>query len=371
MIAQLPHKQARPAVIEDVPDLLALEAACFAEDRLSRRSFQRLIRSPSADIVVLPDASGLASYVCTLYRRGTALSRVYSLAIAPRRRGEGLGRQLMASAETQARERGCTHMRLEVRSDNTAGIQLCRALGYRQFAALDDYYADHTPALRLEKRIRVLTETPRTPVPFFAQTTEFTCGGASLMMAMNALDATRPLDRSTELHFWREATTIFMTSGHGGCGPHGLALAAWRRGFTVALYINQSGPLFLDGVRDPDKKAVMALVQEDFKQALQDTDVSVHESVLTAADMADAVKQGRLPVVLISTFRMTGNKAPHWVVVAAADDVCLYVHDPDVDTRDEASATDNAYIPIPRAQFDAMARFGSRGLRTALILGTR
>ena len=40
------------------------------------------------------------------------------------------------------------------------------------------------------------------------------------------LDPGLTLDRTLELRVWREATTIFMTSGHGGCGPDGLALAA-------------------------------------------------------------------------------------------------------------------------------------------------
>jgi hypothetical protein len=51
------------------------------------------------------------------------------------------------------------------------------------------------------------------------------------MMAMKALDPAMELNRTLELRLWREATTIFMTSGHGGCGPYGLALSAYRRGF--------------------------------------------------------------------------------------------------------------------------------------------
>ena len=49
------------------------------------------------------------------------------------------------------------------------------------------------------------------------------------MMAMTALDPSRTMDANDEIRIWREATTVFMTSGHGGCGPYGLALAAHRR----------------------------------------------------------------------------------------------------------------------------------------------
>ncbi|MCT7656069.1 peptidase C39 family protein [Oceanimonas sp. NS1] len=91
-------------------------------------------------------------------------------------------------------------------------------------------------------------------MPYYRQTTEFTCGPASLMMALSALDATHHTQPDEELQLWREATTIFMTQGHGGCGPHGLALAAHRRGFAVELVLNQDGPLFINSVRSPDKK---------------------------------------------------------------------------------------------------------------------
>ena len=101
-------------------------------------------------------------------------------------------------------------------------------------------------------------------MPHYRQTLEFTCGPAVLMMAMKALNRRLRLDRRLELSLWRELTTIFMTSGHGGCSPHGMALAAWRRGFAVELFVNDEGPPFLDTVRTPDKKEVMRLVHQEF-----------------------------------------------------------------------------------------------------------
>ena len=45
------------------------------------------------------------------------------------------------------------------------------------------------------------------------------------MMAMAALKPEQEMSRRVELQIWREATTVFMTTGHGGCSAHGLALA--------------------------------------------------------------------------------------------------------------------------------------------------
>ncbi|MCH8551578.1 MAG: GNAT family N-acetyltransferase/peptidase C39 family protein [Natronospirillum sp.] len=358
----------RRATLEDVDALWQLEQVCFDSDRLNRRSFRRLIGSDSASILVSADRKLINGYICVLYRRGTALSRIYSLALLPEARGDGLAATLMNQAEADAMAHGCTHMRLEVRPDNETAIRFYKRLGYRQFAAVDDYYADHSPALRLEKRIRFLRITPVRQVPFYAQTTEFTCGPACLLMAMSGLQPNRALERAEELRLWREATTIFMTSGHGGCGPHGLALAAWRRGFGVRLVVNQQGPLFVDSVRGADKKAVMALVQADLEAELAETGVIIEQGTLSAADLAACLERGELPLVLISTWRMQGSKAPHWVIVVAADEHCLFIHDPDVGAEDEASATDNAWLPVRRDQFERMARFGRQGLRATLVL---
>lgn len=361
----------RPARTEDVSALDQLERLCFDSDRLSRRSFRHLIRRDSALMLVATQDDRLLGYICVLYRRNTALSRIYSIAVLPEARGHGLAEALMQQAEADAVDHGCTHMRLEVRADNEPAIRFYHRLGYRQFAALDDYYDDHAAALRLEKRIRYLRMTPSRAVPFYGQTTEFTCGPACLLMAMGALQPDRTADRREELRLWREATTIFMTAGHGGCGPHGLALAAWRRGFAVRLVVNQPGPLFVDSVRDPDKKAVMTLVQNDFEQELAAAGIAVEPGYMDAAQLSESLESGALPLVLISTWHLQGSKAPHWVVVVAADEHCLYVHDPDVGDEDEASATDNAWLPIPRSQFERMARFGRHGLRATLIVSRR
>ena len=86
-------------------------------------------------------------------------------------------------------------------------------------------------------------------------------------------------DRKLELRIWREATTIFMTSGHGGCGPYGLALAAVKRGFEVEIYVSDAGVHFVDSVRSPEKKQVISLVQEDMQDQLEELNVPIHNEL--------------------------------------------------------------------------------------------
>jgi hypothetical protein len=262
-------------------------------------------------------------------------------------------------------------MRLEVRPDNAPAIALYESLGYRQFAVFGDYYEDHSDALRYQKRIRRFAGEVRNPVDLYLQSTDFTCGPAALMMAMHALDPSLAYSRTLELQLWREATTIFMTAGHGGCGPHGLALAASRRGFDVTLYVNDPRPLFTDGVRDPRKKEVLALVHADFVAQLAASDVRMVAGVLTTDALVGHVEAGGMPLVLVSSYQFTRSKSPHWVLVTAADDAFVYLHDPDVDEEEDKNALDNAFVPVARSAFDRCAQFGRRSLRAAVVVYPR
>jgi len=361
----------RPAGTADLPALMRLETSAFSENRLSRRSLHHLLTRAHAFCLVAELRGTIVGYALVLLRRGTSLARLYSFAVNPERRGEGLGRTLLRAAEREAAGHHAQVMRLEVRPDNAAAIALYRAAGYRQFGRYMDYYEDHAAALRFEKRL-ALDLSPREPrVPYYGQTTDFTCGPAALLMAMKALDPAVELDRRQELRLWREATTVFMASGHGGCEPFGMALAAHRRGFRVVIHVSEDSPIFLDGVRDPRKKEVMRLVQMDFRDQVAETDITVVHRSLTPDELAGYIDEGAIPIVLISLFRMYRVKEPHWVVVHGHDDRFIYAHDPLIerDTLDEAM--DKADMPIPLREFAHMSRYGRTALRAAVVLSRR
>ena len=70
-----------PAQRTDLDALCQLELDCFSSDRLSRRSFSHLLRSEHADLLIAA-ANGAAGYALLLYRSGTNLARLYSIAVA-------------------------------------------------------------------------------------------------------------------------------------------------------------------------------------------------------------------------------------------------------------------------------------------------
>jgi len=358
----------RTASQDDLDRLVEIENVCFSTDILSRRSFQRFIRPGAHELVVAQINMEIVGYVLVLYRTGTSLARLYSIAVIQQHQGKGIARQLMHAAEESGRERLCALMRLEVNVNNDSAIHLYKKLGYRPIGHIEDYYEDGSDALRMEKRIYAGILKKGATTPYYQQTTDFTCGPAALMMAMKTLNPDYEMDRHEELQIWREATTIFMTSGHGGCSPHGLALSAWNRAFKVNLYISQDGPPFLDSVRDSDKKDVIRLVHDDFLTRIKKTRIKLHVKDISPDELQKFLRSGKAIIALISTWRFNRNKAPHWVFVASVDEHFVYINDPDISDGAWQTQTDYIQVPIGINEFINMACFGRSRLRCFLVL---
>lgn len=360
--------QFRPAIPADINALVALEEQCFKVDRISRRQFRWMITRANAQLQVCVQHDTLLGYVLVLFHRGTSLARLYSLAVNPSAQGKGLGLQLLRIAEAMAEAHPSVYLRLEVDPRNERAVTLYERQGYRLFGTLEDYYQDHGDALRYQKRILLTPPNISQPVPYYEQSLDFTCGPACLIMAMRTLQPALSADRRLEVQLWREATTIFMTSGHGGCSPQGLALAAHRRGFRSRLLLSDTGPLFLDGVRRTEKKAVLELVHDDFTTQIAATDIDLQSQGFNVADLIDVLVQGCVPLVLISSWRFNASKAPHWVVLVAADDTFVYLHDPDVDTQLSKAPGDTQSVPVRIDNFARMIHFGQARMQAALCL---
>ena len=360
----------RPATTADIAALLEIETACFDSDRMNRRSFNRMLTRAKASLYVAEGSDGqVLGYGLLLFHAGTALARLYSLAVHPKAAGKGVGTVLVEYAETVARTHDCVALRLEVRADNVTAIAMYERMGYRRLRALPHYYDDDGDGWRYEKRLHWPPGSNAPHVPYIHQTTEFTCGPASLMMAMESLVPGSVPDPDDELRIWREATTIFMTSGHGGCGPRGLALAAHRRGFRVRIAISADGPLFIDTVRSPAKKQVLERVQAMMKREVDAAGIETELTRTAPADLEQALEAGWIPLLLVSSYRFNAEKAPHWVVVTGVDDRFILVHDPDMDEDLMKSDVDCTHVPIPRSAFTSMTRFGRSRLQAVVYVG--
>jgi len=166
--------------------------------------------------------------------------------------------------------------------------------------------------------------------------------------------------------------------------------------------VNGPEPFFLESVRSEDKKAVITLVEADFRHELESLQVPVHRGWPGIDKLRERFEQGDVPVVLISSWRIWNEKSPHWVTITGFTDRFVFVHDPwDSDSanvrekqenKKAASAgkdgkprsgtargvrpgdrdrLDGIDMPIPIAEFERMARYGRRGQRAVLLVGDK
>jgi hypothetical protein len=228
------------------------------------------------------------------------------------------------------------------------------------------------PKQRAKRRKAAPARKPRA-VPHYGQTTDFTCGPSSLIMAMRAFKPSVKADRGLELQLWREANTIFMgpSGGHGGCGALGLALAAHRRGFGAEVHVNHRGVLLGDRAESKERAEIMRVLQErDLKEACG-AGIPVHYDSVSVDDLASAVRGGALPIVLNNMEFLHNDPTAHWFVVTAIDDDNVYVNDPWVDRAKGKAPRDMTGVPIPRALFEGVTSYGRKRERAAVMVRRR
>lgn len=135
--APLPARRATP---DDLPALLAMMRAFYAEDRLrfdersTPRALAALLADPACGAALLLGEDGAAGYLALT--RGFSLEQAghYALLdelyIAPHARGRGLGAQALALAAAQARDWGVEVLRLEVHHHNPRAKALYLRAGF-------------------------------------------------------------------------------------------------------------------------------------------------------------------------------------------------------------------------------------------------
>lgn len=140
----------RPVRWTDLDALAALEAELFADEPWDLPSWwQELAGRPRRDYVLLEDAAGVLGYAGLDH--GGETSDVMTIAVHPRGRGRGHGRELLAELLRRARDAGAERVLLEVRADNAAAVGLYERAGFTPVRTRRRYYRDGTDALVLAR----------------------------------------------------------------------------------------------------------------------------------------------------------------------------------------------------------------------------
>ncbi|MBU2648222.1 peptidase C39 family protein [bacterium] len=361
----------RLAVSTDLPALVQLEKKAFTADRFSEEHIDYLLTRARTSIFIAETDRHLAGVAYIQWRKNYQKARLYSIAIEPHLQNQGIGKALLKTCEMEAARRGCREMTLEVRPDNETANRFYESYGYLAGPLVSGFYEDGSPALRRNKLLS--TEVPaqvRCKIPYYAQTIGFTCGPACLMMVMKYFDPEGKYNRFLEMNLWKEATLVFMTSGIGGTDPFGLALAAVRRHYSVRMITSTEKTPFVYSVRLPEKRAVIRLVHQGMKKEALALGVSTSAYDFTFEDIKSALLRGAIPISLISTYRLSGCRVPHWVVITGFDQKYVYIHDP-YEGASRNSKLKARNMKIEHGEFQAMSRYGKDVYRCVIFIGPR
>jgi glutathione synthase/RimK-type ligase-like ATP-grasp enzyme/ribosomal protein S18 acetylase RimI-like enzyme len=144
----------RKATLEDLDFLEQLEKVSFAPNRQSdRRSLRASIASDAQIVFVLEQTVGkkrrpVGSAIIFCYRLSL---RIYSVAVLPDRRGQGVGEFFLGQLIDFAAVRGFEKLTLEADCENEKLVQWYEKHGFKTVQKIDHYYGKNEPALRMAK----------------------------------------------------------------------------------------------------------------------------------------------------------------------------------------------------------------------------
>ena len=143
----------RPMRWWDIDCAAAAEAELFGSTAWSVATFwSELAGVPETRHYVVAESAGeVVGYAGVAVIGGEA--DVQTVAVLPAARGHGVGRLLLEELERHARERRCSRLMLEVRSDNAAALSLYAASGFTADGTRRDYYGAGVDGVLMSKRL--------------------------------------------------------------------------------------------------------------------------------------------------------------------------------------------------------------------------
>jgi len=127
----------RPASLADVTALAELERVCFS-DPWTAAGIRETIQYETARAFVAQDDGRIVGYV--MARISGEEGEILDLAVLPRLRRRGIGRQLLVAVWTALGSEGVRELFLEVRESNRAAIELYSGHGFRPVGLRPRYY---------------------------------------------------------------------------------------------------------------------------------------------------------------------------------------------------------------------------------------
>ena len=165
----------------------------------------------------------------------------------------------------------------------------------------------------------------RLNIPFYPQSTEFTCDPACLMMTLKYFYPEMKLSNELELDIWREAYGI----GIPGCMPQGLAYSALLRNLNATLICKKENLVEIsEKLATGENKEITLFTSKALLEKANDIGLNLVDKSPNIEDIEDALSKNQIPIVMVHMNLLYKIDSPHWVIVSGVDKENLWVNDP-------------------------------------------
>lgn len=168
-------------------------------------------------------------------------------------------------------------------------------------------------------------------IPYYAQTSEFSCGPACVLMVMKHFTPGLRLTRELEYEVWRQCNMI----GIKGADPYGLSVpllnahfnvhltTQWRNSFNRRIWIRRVLRFF---TREEAELSLFGMKQNRSRALARRLPVEYERPTVEKILRMSNAKF--VPVALVHMGIVHRLNIPHWVVVTNADEDAITFNDP-------------------------------------------
>ncbi|MFJ9060669.1 peptidase C39 family protein [Streptomyces sp. NPDC102409] len=214
--------------------------------------------------------------------------------------------------------------------------------------------------------VRWLSDGEVSEPPYYGQSTHFTCGAVTALVAQAHAGALEreEFDRGAELTLWRDATNF------PACEPVGLGVAVQRAwpSSSVAVHLDVDRPVLLDHYPESEQEW-RALLQRASREDAGRIGVPVDADHLSLAAIRGAIGREEHVLLLVSLAGMQGFDVPHWVLCHGAVPGALVIEDPWANAAAGDTWVDAHLLPVPDASLDEMSTLSDDRFRGAVTIG--
>lgn len=170
-------------------------------------------------------------------------------------------------------------------------------------------------------------------MPYYAQTSEFSCGPACVLMILKYFDPGLKINRSLEFEVWRQCNMI----GVKGADPFGLSVPLLDHDYNLYLLTQARKTVDPDLWKSKWREHVTIMpadvdlavfgVKENKKRALE-RGLNAAYGKVTVHRIAKHFQEGFIPLALVHMGVVHQLDIPHWVVVTYVGDSHVTFNDP-------------------------------------------